>query len=231
MDGEGFSEFRYDATDPSCPFAAFVTDQAVGSNAKDRERLRAMLARAQEYSNKTEHCFSKFLPLALLRSLMVPTMVSRIVVWLFSNNYSVVPNAAGPLFTIYLIWSSGNFSGSCVLSRRPHHRLGHLGLYYHGTSFLNFALHPSNKTLQSVLGNRITLHSLSYGYTRESGGSHNRRPRLIAPSCRLYYSIYLWSHRRCLYLQWRRQHYQLENARSGPLRRSVSSSPSCALQR
>ncbi|KAG8922326.1 Na+/Pi symporter, partial [Tulasnella sp. 408] len=35
-----------------------ASDQAVSSDAKDRDRLRAMHSRAKQYSNKTEHCFS-----------------------------------------------------------------------------------------------------------------------------------------------------------------------------
>ncbi|KAG9050284.1 Na+/Pi symporter [Tulasnella sp. UAMH 9824] len=127
-----------------------ASDQAVSSNAKDRERLRAMHARAKQYPNKTEHCFS------FVQVLTACTAS-------FAHGSNDVANAAGPLSTIYLIWDSGNFTGS--RSPTP------VWVLLFCAAALVIGLATYGYTIMSVLGNRITLHSPSRGYTMELGAA------------------------------------------------------------
>ncbi|KIO18343.1 hypothetical protein M407DRAFT_225889 [Tulasnella calospora MUT 4182] len=127
-----------------------ASDQAVTSDEKDRERLRKMHSHAKQYSNKTEHCFS------FVQVLTACTAS-------FAHGSNDVSNAAGPLSTIYLIWSAGNFSGS--RSPTP------VWVLVFCSAALVIGLATYGYTIMSVLGNRITLHSPSRGYTMELGAA------------------------------------------------------------
>ncbi|KAG8979756.1 Na+/Pi symporter [Tulasnella sp. 427] len=127
-----------------------ASDQAVSGNEKDRERLRAMHARAKQYSNKTEHCFS------FVQVLTACTAS-------FAHGSNDVANAAGPLSTIFLIWDAGNFTGS--RSPTP------IWVLAFCAAALVIGLATYGYTIMSVLGNRITLHSPSRGYTMELGAA------------------------------------------------------------
>lgn len=103
---------------------------------------------AEVYDNKTEHLYS-FL------QVMTAAVAS------FAHGSNDVANAIGPVSTIYLIWREGSFAAS--MSPVPTWLLA-----FGGTAIV-VGLATYGYKVMSCLGNRLTLHSPSRGFSMELG--------------------------------------------------------------
>ncbi|KAK0469022.1 sodium:inorganic phosphate symporter [Desarmillaria tabescens] len=116
----------------------------------DQRRLRAMHERAKQYDNKTEHLYS---------FLQVMTACTAS----FAHGANDLGNAVGPYSAIYAIWSSGVAAGK--QSETP------VWILVAGALFLVLGLATYGYNIMAVLGNRMTLHSPSRGYSMELGSA------------------------------------------------------------
>ncbi|KAK0223966.1 sodium:inorganic phosphate symporter [Armillaria fumosa] len=116
----------------------------------DQKRLRAMHERAKQYDNKTEHLYS---------FLQVMTACAAS----FAHGANDLGNAVGPYSAIYAIWSTGVAAGK--QSQTP------VWILVAGALFLVIGLATYGYNIMAVLGNRMTLHSPSRGYSMELGSA------------------------------------------------------------
>ncbi|PBK80826.1 sodium:inorganic phosphate symporter [Armillaria gallica] len=116
----------------------------------DQKRLRAMHERAKQYDNKTEHLYS---------FLQVMTACTAS----FAHGANDLGNAVGPYSAIYAIWSTGVAAGQ--QSETP------VWILVAGALFLVIGLATYGYNIMAVLGNRMTLHSPSRGYSMELGSA------------------------------------------------------------
>jgi sodium-dependent phosphate transporter len=124
--------------------------QRAGEGVKGSARVAAAHARAKQYPNDTEHLYS-FL------------QVFTACVASFAHGANDVSNAIGPFSVIYHVWSSGELSGS----RTP---VPVWALAF-GAGMLVLGLATYGYNIMAVLGNRITLHSPSRGFSMELAAS------------------------------------------------------------
>ncbi|PBK63188.1 sodium:inorganic phosphate symporter [Armillaria solidipes] len=114
----------------------------------DQKRLRAMHERAKQYDNKTEHLYS---------FLQVMTACTAS----FAHGANDLGNAVGPYSAIYAVWSTGVAAGK--QSETP------VWILVVGALFLVIGLATYGYNIMAVLGNCMTLHSPSRGYSMELG--------------------------------------------------------------
>ncbi len=112
-------------------------------------RLERMHSRAAHYDNQTEHLYS------FLQVLTASTQS-------FAHGSNDVANAVGPLATIYLVWQSNSISSTVPV---PIWTLAFGGL----AIVIGFATWGYN--VMKNLGNRLTLHSPSRGFSMELGSA------------------------------------------------------------
>jgi len=112
--------------------------------------VEKMHAAAAHYDNKAEHMYS---------FLQVMTAATAS----FSHGANDVSNAIGPFATIYLIWSTGTIDGSKV-------PVPTWILAFGGVAIV-IGLWTYGYNIMRNLGNRITLHSPSRGFSMELGSA------------------------------------------------------------
>ena len=123
--------------------------QASGSD-KERARLREMHACAVQYDNKVEHLYS-------FMQVMTACTAS------FAHGANDVSNSIGPLAVVYHVWSTSLFPSS--KESVP------IWILAFGGAGIVIGLGTYGWRLMSVLGNRLTMHSPSRGFSMELGAS------------------------------------------------------------
>ncbi|GAB7349574.1 hypothetical protein MBLNU459_g0268t1 [Dothideomycetes sp. NU459] len=111
--------------------------------------LEEMHARTKHYDNKTEHLFSY---------LQVMTAMTAS----FAHGSNDVSNAIGPLATIFLIWNTGELSSKAPVP---------VWVLVYGGSAIVIGLWTYGYNIMRMLGNRLTLHSPSRGFSMEFGSA------------------------------------------------------------
>lgn len=111
--------------------------------------LAAMHARTPHFDNKTEHLYS------FLQVLTAATAS-------FTHGANDVANALGPLSAIYLIWSSGKLSNKAPVP---------VWILVYGAAAILIGLWTYGYNIMRNLGNRLTLHSPSRGFSMELGSA------------------------------------------------------------
>lgn len=117
---------------------------------KEQARQREMYSLSKQYPNETEHMYS---------FLQVMTACTQS----FAHGSNDVANAIGPFAAIYHIWSTGTPSGKNTDT--PVWMLAFGGAMI----VIGFATYGYNLII--ALGNKITLHSPSRGFSMEFGAS------------------------------------------------------------
>jgi solute carrier family 20 (sodium-dependent phosphate transporter) len=113
-------------------------------------RMQAVYARTKQYPNETEHLFS---------FLQVMTACTAS----FAHGANDLSNAIGPFSVIYYTWKTGLVAGKSVPVQ--------VWMLVYGAATLVLGLWTFGYNIMMVLGNRITLHSPSRGFTMELGAS------------------------------------------------------------
>ncbi|KAI7709619.1 hypothetical protein KC353_g10248, partial [Hortaea werneckii] len=111
--------------------------------------LDKMHAEAQFFDNKTEHLFS---------FLQVMTAATAS----FAHGSNDVSNSIGPLATIFLIWNSGELSSKSPVP---------IWVLVFGGAAIVIGLWTYGYNIMRNLGNRLTLHSPSRGFSMEFGSA------------------------------------------------------------
>ncbi|PVI06948.1 phosphate transporter [Periconia macrospinosa] len=114
--------------------------------AKDLEKMHEHVP---HYDNKTEHLYS---------FLQVMTAATAS----FAHGANDVSNAIGPLAAIYLIWNSGETSSKSPVP---------IWILVFGGAAISIGLWTYGYNLMINLGNRLTLHSPSRGFSMELGAA------------------------------------------------------------
>ncbi|KDN34248.1 hypothetical protein RSAG8_12657, partial [Rhizoctonia solani AG-8 WAC10335] len=127
-----------------------VLDMQAQGQSKETRRLQDMHNRATQYDNRTEHLYS------FLQVLTAATAS-------FAHGSNDVSNAIGPFATIYYTWHTGNFAGG----KSP---VAVWMLVFGGAAII-LGLATYGYNIMRVLGNRLTLHSPSRGFSMELGAS------------------------------------------------------------
>ncbi|CAO1629063.1 unnamed protein product [Jaminaea pallidilutea] len=117
---------------------------------EDRRRVARMHAVATEYPNEVEHLYS---------FLQVLTSCTAS----FAHGANDVSNAIGPLTVVYQIWSTMEMPGRNA--DVP------VWILVYGGAAITLGLALWGWRLMAVLGNRLTLHSPSRGFSMEFGAS------------------------------------------------------------
>lgn len=127
-----------------------VSEQgAAGKNSLLSGDLAAMHARTQHYDNKTEHLYS---------FLQVMTAATSS----FAHGSNDVSNALGPLSAIFLIWNTGKLSSKAPVP---------VWVLVYGAAAIVIGLWTYGYNIMRNLGNRLTLHSPSRGFSMELGSA------------------------------------------------------------
>ncbi|GAA5939609.1 Pho89p [Sporobolomyces koalae] len=124
--------------------------QAGKVGTKDHQRMQAIYARSKQFPNETEATFS-----------FVQVMTA--CVNSFAHGANDVSNAVGPFAVIYHTWHTGTIAGKSA--EVP---VWQLALF---ASFIVIGLATYGYNIMAVLGNRITLHSPSRGFSMELGAA------------------------------------------------------------
>lgn len=111
--------------------------------------LVGMHARAAHFDNKTEHLYS------FLQVLTAATSS-------FAHGANDVANATGPLATVFLVWSTND------IRKKPEVPLWILA---YGGAAIVIGLWTYGYNIMRNLGNRLTLHSPSRGFSMELGSA------------------------------------------------------------
>ncbi|CCO35880.1 Phosphate-repressible phosphate permease [Rhizoctonia solani AG-1 IB] len=127
-----------------------VLDMQAQGQSKEARRLQDMHNRAAQYDNRTEHLYS---------FLQVMTAATAS----FAHGSNDVSNAIGPFATIYFTWHTGTFAGS----KSP----VAVWMLVFGGAAIVIGLATYGYNIMRVLGNRLTLHSPSRGFSMELGAS------------------------------------------------------------
>ncbi|THV01278.1 phosphate transporter [Dendrothele bispora CBS 962.96] len=120
------------------------------SNPDDAKRLADVHSRAAQYDNKTEHLYS---------FLQVMTACTAS----FAHGSNDISNAVGPFATIYETWHTGNYVGG----RTP----VPTWILVYGAIWLVIGLATYGYNIMRILGNRLTLHSPTRGFSMELGAA------------------------------------------------------------
>jgi sodium-dependent phosphate transporter len=123
--------------------------QADGDD-KMAQRLARMHERSHQYANETEHLYS---------FLQVMTACTAS----FAHGSNDVSNAIGPFAAIYQVWNTGRASSSSTPT--PTWMLAF------GAGMIVVGLATYGYNIMAVLGNRLTMHSPSRGFSMELGAS------------------------------------------------------------
>lgn len=124
--------------------------QAGEVGSKDHERMRKVYAAAKQFPNETEATYS-----------FVQVMTA--CVNSFAHGANDVSNAVGPFAVIYHTWKTSEIAGKSA--EVPVWQL----VVFAATLVLGLATYGYN--IMKVLGNRITLHSPSRGFSMELGAA------------------------------------------------------------
>lgn len=124
--------------------------QAGEAHTSEGKRIDDMYARAKQYPNEVEATFS---------FVQVLTACSNS----FAHGANDVSNAIGPFAVIYHVWSTGELSGS--KSPVP------VWILAYGGIMIVIGLATYGYNIMKVLGNKITLHSPSRGFSMELGAA------------------------------------------------------------
>lgn len=111
--------------------------------------LAAMHARTEHFDNKTEHLYS------FLQVLTAATAS-------FTHGANDVANALGPLSAIYLIWDTGKLGKKSPVP---------VWILVYGAAAIVIGLWTYGYNIMRNLGNRLTLHSPSRGFSMELGSA------------------------------------------------------------
>lgn len=111
--------------------------------------LDEMHAAVKHYDNKTEHLFS---------FLQVMTAATAS----FAHGSNDVSNAIGPLATIFLVWNTGELSSKAPVP---------IWVLVYGGAAIVIGLWTYGYNIMRMLGNRLTLHSPSRGFSMEFGSA------------------------------------------------------------
>ncbi|KAK3642240.1 Na+/Pi symporter [Elasticomyces elasticus] len=111
--------------------------------------LEKMHAHAQHFDNKAEHLFSY---------LQVMTAATAS----FAHGANDVSNAVGPLATIFLVWNTGTVSSKAPVP---------IWVLCLGGAAIVIGLWTYGYNMMHMLGNRLTLHSPSRGFSMEFGAA------------------------------------------------------------
>lgn len=124
-----------------------IAEQSRGS--KLSGDLTSMHARAAHFDNKTEHLYS------FLQILTAATSS-------FAHGANDVANATGPLATVFLVWKTND------ITKKPEVPLWILA---YGGAGIVIGLWTYGYNIMRNLGNRLTLHSPSRGFSMELGSA------------------------------------------------------------
>ncbi|GAA6055408.1 hypothetical protein JCM3770_006976 [Rhodotorula araucariae] len=124
--------------------------QAGEAGSPEARRIQAIYARAKQYPNETEACFS---------FVQVLTACANS----FAHGANDVSNAIGPYAAIYHVWSQMELAGK--KSPVP------IWILAFGAVMIVIGLATYGYNIMKVLGNKITLHSPSRGFSMELGAS------------------------------------------------------------
>ncbi|CEH14039.1 Na /Pi symporter [Ceraceosorus bombacis] len=119
-------------------------------SAEDKKRVARMHAIATEYPNEVEHLYS------FLQVLTACTAS-------FAHGANDVANAIGPLSVVYQVWSTMEMPGR--------NSVVPVWILVYGGAAISIGLALWGWRLMAVLGNRLTLHSPSRGFSMEFGAS------------------------------------------------------------
>lgn len=111
--------------------------------------LAAMHARTEHFDNKTEHLYS------FLQVLTAATAS-------FTHGANDVANALGPLSAIFLIWHTGELGKKSPVP---------VWILVYGAAAIVIGLWTYGYNIMRNLGNRLTLHSPSRGFSMELGSA------------------------------------------------------------
>lgn len=117
---------------------------------KEGDKRQEMFDHSKQYSNETEHLYS---------FLQVMTSCTQA----FAHGSNDVANAIGPFAAIYHIWMTGTPSGSST--ETP------VWMLAFGGAMIVIGLATYGYNMIIALGNKITLHSPSRGFSMEFGAS------------------------------------------------------------
>ncbi|KZV95716.1 putative Sodium:inorganic phosphate symporter [Exidia glandulosa HHB12029] len=120
------------------------------SGSRDAERQNDMYARAKQYGNETEHMFS---------FLQVMTACTAS----FAHGSNDVSNAIGPFAAIYEAWSTAQPLGKNTPVP--------VWILAFGGAMIVIGLATYGYNIMAILGNRLTLHSPSRGFSMELGAA------------------------------------------------------------
>lgn len=124
-----------------------VSEQSRGS--KLSGDISDMHARAAHFDNKTEHLYS------FLQILTAATSS-------FAHGANDVANATGPLATVFLVWHTGTANKKASVP---------LWVLAYGGAAIVIGLWTYGYNIMRNLGNRLTLHSPSRGFSMELGSA------------------------------------------------------------
>lgn len=120
------------------------------ANGSDGERLKKIHAISHQYDNDTEHLYTYL-------------QVLTACVNSFAHGANDVSNAVGPFSAIYHIWSTGENLGKNVPTPT--------WVLVFGAAFIVIGLATYGYKIMAALGNRLTLHSPSRGFSMQFGAS------------------------------------------------------------
>jgi len=122
----------------------------MGSGDKELDRIHQMHETAKQYDNETEHLYS---------FLQVLTACTNS----FAHGANDTANAVGPFSAIYYVWSNGVVT--------PKNTPTPTWVLAFGAAMLVIGLATYGYNIMMSLGNRLTLHSPSRGFSMELGSA------------------------------------------------------------
>ncbi|WWC69915.1 uncharacterized protein I206_103859 [Kwoniella pini CBS 10737] len=117
---------------------------------KEAQRIHEMHARANQYSNETEHMYS---------FLQVLTACTNS----FAHGANDVANAVGPFSAIYYVWQNGKVT--------PSNTPTPTWILAFGGAMIVIGLATYGYNIMAILGNKLTMHSPSRGFSMEFGAA------------------------------------------------------------
>ncbi|WVR06787.1 hypothetical protein IAU60_003822 [Kwoniella sp. DSM 27419] len=124
--------------------------QSGGAGSKEADRMHQMHERAAQYPNETEHMYS---------FLQVLTACTNS----FAHGSNDVANAMGPFSAIYFVWKNGIVT--------PANTPTPTWILAFGGAMIVLGLATYGYNIMRVLGNKLTMHSPSRGFSMEFGAT------------------------------------------------------------
>nr|XP_019046575.1 solute carrier family 20 (sodium-dependent phosphate transporter) [Kwoniella bestiolae CBS 10118]OCF25505.1 solute carrier family 20 (sodium-dependent phosphate transporter) [Kwoniella bestiolae CBS 10118] len=121
-----------------------------GNGSKQANRIHEMHERASQYPNETEHMYS---------FLQVLTACTNS----FAHGSNDVANAVGPFAAVYYVWSHGQVT--------PKDTPTPTWILAFGGAMIVIGLATYGYNIMAVLGNKLTMHSPSRGFSMEFGAA------------------------------------------------------------